>query len=218
MAGDRGRPDVDGDAVAHVRRSPARSRPPAARSCDRHRDRALARGERRLEVRKHWRRTRVAKRPVVLRRDRGGQRRRRPLRLVAEPSDRDLDVAEGERAGRPSWVGGRGPCARPGGAPGWPDGTSTTTSPHTAAAHPSRCPGRRAGHPGSRSRSTPVRRARRRSTVMPHLANDPVLGITWQRPQIPRPPQTVSRSTPMRRAASSTVVPCVHRAGRAPTG
>ena len=40
-----------------------------------------------------------------------------------------------------------------------------------------------------------------------HLANAPIDGTTWQRPQIPRPPHTLSRSTPSWRAASSTVVP-----------
>ena len=44
------------------------------------------------------------------------------------------------------------------------------------------------------------------------LANSPKAGRTWHRPQIPRPPHTESRSTPKRRAASSTVVPGGHAA------
>src|SRR6185436_5647232 len=40
-----------------------------------------------------------------------------------------------------------------------------------------------------------------------HLANEPVDGSIWHRPQIPRPPHTESRSTPSWRAAVNTVVP-----------
>src|SRR4051794_26478286 len=49
------------------------------------------------------------------------------------------------------------------------------------------------------------------------LANAPNAGSTWQRPQMPRPPHTESRSTPSSRAASSTVVP-VRTAPRRPDG
>ena len=42
---------------------------------------------------------------------------------------------------------------------------------------------------------------------MPSLANSPSPTSTWQRPQMPRPPQTESRSTPSLRAASSSDVP-----------
>src|SRR5215472_14047883 len=42
---------------------------------------------------------------------------------------------------------------------------------------------------------------------MPCLANSPSTGVTWQRPQMPRPPQTESTSTPSARAACSTGVP-----------
>src|SRR3954466_11072085 len=42
---------------------------------------------------------------------------------------------------------------------------------------------------------------------IPHLANRPTLGVIWHRPQIPRPPHTVSRSAPSWRAASRTLVP-----------
>ena len=38
--------------------------------------------------------------------------------------------------------------------------------------------------------------------------------VTWQRPQIPRPPQTESMSTPSERAASRTVVPSGNRPRR----
>ena len=43
--------------------------------------------------------------------------------------------------------------------------------------------------------------------VIPCFACSPSATVTWQRPQIPRPPQTESRSTPSLRAASSTDVP-----------
>src|SRR4051794_32014070 len=42
---------------------------------------------------------------------------------------------------------------------------------------------------------------------MPSLENLPSPISIWHRPQMPRPPQTESRSTPSLRAASSTVVP-----------
>src|SRR5712671_4494771 len=41
---------------------------------------------------------------------------------------------------------------------------------------------------------------------IPCLAKLPMLCSTWQRPQMPRPPQTESMSTPSARAASRTVV------------
>src|SRR5689334_9729093 len=50
--------------------------------------------------------------------------------------------------------------------------------------------------------------------VIPCFANSPTLCSTWQRPQIPRPPQTESMSTPSRRAASRTVVPGSNRPRR----
>src|SRR6266498_5064348 len=49
------------------------------------------------------------------------------------------------------------------------------------------------------------------------LACVPSLTTIWQRPQIPRPPQTESRSTPSARAASSTLVPAAN-APRLPEG
>src|SRR4051812_6067329 len=49
---------------------------------------------------------------------------------------------------------------------------------------------------------------------MPCFANSPTLCSTWQRPQIPRPPQTESMSTPSFRAASRTVVPASNRPRR----
>ena len=49
---------------------------------------------------------------------------------------------------------------------------------------------------------------------IPCFANEPTLCSTWQRPQIPRPPQTESMSTPRARAASSTVVPAGNRPRR----
>ena len=75
--------------------------------------------------------------------------------------------------------------------------------------------------PPARERRVRRRRSARRSPtgercaaedVMPCFACSPSLTSTWQRPQIPRPPQTESRSTPSRRAASSTVVPSAKRA------
>ena len=49
------------------------------------------------------------------------------------------------------------------------------------------------------------------SDVIPCLGNEPIPWLTWQRPQIPRPPQTESMSTPSDRAASRTVVPSGNR-------
>ena len=49
---------------------------------------------------------------------------------------------------------------------------------------------------------------------MPCFANDPKAGTTAHRPQIPRPPQTESMSTPSERAASRTVVPAGARPRR----
>ena len=46
---------------------------------------------------------------------------------------------------------------------------------------------------------------------MPCLANSPSPSVTWQRPQIARPPQTESMSTPSARAACSTGVPSAKR-------
>src|SRR4051794_30620058 len=42
---------------------------------------------------------------------------------------------------------------------------------------------------------------------MPCFGKAPAAGVTWHRPQIPRPPHTESMSTPSDRAASRTVVP-----------
>src|ERR1700756_4204845 len=42
---------------------------------------------------------------------------------------------------------------------------------------------------------------------MPCLANSPSTCVTWQRPQMPRPPHTESTSTPSARAACRTGVP-----------
>ena len=43
--------------------------------------------------------------------------------------------------------------------------------------------------------------------VTPCFANSPSASTTWQRPHIPRPPQTESMSTPSERAACSSGVP-----------
>ena len=50
--------------------------------------------------------------------------------------------------------------------------------------------------------------------VIPCFGNSPIAGLTWQRPQMPRPPQTESMSTPSERAASRTVVPVGNRPRR----
>ena len=42
---------------------------------------------------------------------------------------------------------------------------------------------------------------------MPCLGKSPKAGETWHFEQMPRPPQTESRSTPSWRATASTVVP-----------
>ena len=46
---------------------------------------------------------------------------------------------------------------------------------------------------------------------MPCLGKSPNEGLTWHFEQMPRPPQTESRSTPSARAAASTVVPAGKR-------
>ena len=78
-----------------------------------------------------------------------------------------------------------------------------------------RAPSSRAGSPASSGRrpryvalgagrAVEVRRAR---SSIADFGNSPNAGVTMQRPQSARPLHTESRSTPSRRAASSTVVP-----------
>src|SRR5215472_17051408 len=50
--------------------------------------------------------------------------------------------------------------------------------------------------------------------VTPSLANSPSAISIWQRPQMPRPPQTESMSTPRLRAACSSGVPSGNRPRR----
>src|SRR5882724_10601156 len=50
--------------------------------------------------------------------------------------------------------------------------------------------------------------------VTPSLANSPSARSIWQRPQMPRPPQTESISTPRLRAACSRGVPMANRPRR----
>jgi hypothetical protein len=50
--------------------------------------------------------------------------------------------------------------------------------------------------------------------AIPCFGNSPTDWTTWQRPQMPRPPQTESMSTPSERAASRTVVPSANRPRR----
>ena len=100
-------------------------------------------------------------------------------------------------------------------------GTSITTSPSERA----RCtPSRRAGV--ERAGEPRVALGRRRSGVervgvgcrSPTSRTSPVVGRTLQWPQIARPSHTESRSTPSRRAASSTVVPVGDAALARPLG
>ena len=87
-------------------------------------------------------------------------------------------------------------------------GTSMTISLRTRAWQPSRRPG---FSPRMRSyRSSTSFRPDRASgaALMPCLGNSPKDGATWHFEQMPRPPQTLSRSTPNFRAASRIVVPC----------
>ncbi len=74
----------------------------------------------------------------------------------------------------------------------------------TTGAGPAARPLARRGRPPRAPRS---RTGVRREDVIPCLGNSPRPCVTWQRPQIPRPPQTESMSTPSERAASRTVVP-----------
>ena len=59
---------------------------------------------------------------------------------------------------------------------------------------------RRAGRCARRSHARRRRRAVRcdGDDVIPCFGNEPSPGVTWQRPQMPRPPQTESMSTPRR--------------------
>ena len=86
-------------------------------------------------------------------------------------------------------------------------GTSTTRSPQTVAAHPRRLSPVSGRRPWYFSSVVPRPEMWLVVAVIPCLANSPKVGTTWQRPQIPRPPHTESKSTPSRRAVSSTVVP-----------
>ena len=93
-------------------------------------------------------------------------------------------------------------------------GTSIRTSPRSAAVQLSR---RSAARPWLRRYSASIGAGGLRcsgSDVIPCLGNDPTPWLTWQRPQIPRPPQTESMSTPSERAASRTVVPAANRPRR----
>jgi len=54
-------------------------------------------------------------------------------------------------------------------------------------------------------------------TVTPCFGNSPKLGVIWHFEQIPRPPQTLSRSTPSCRAAVKTGVP-IGKVPRLPDG
>ena len=93
-------------------------------------------------------------------------------------------------------------------------GTSTTASPSSVAVQDSRRSAARpcsARYPASTS---PGALRWSGEDVMPCFANDPNAGTTAQRPQIPRPPQTESMSTPSERAASRTVVPAGARPRR----
>ena len=94
------------------------------------------------------------------------------------------------------------------------DGTSMTTSPSTWVEHDSRMPSS-IGWVLQYSCSTALNADRcsgRERT--PCLANSPTACVTWQRPQMPRPPQTESMSTPSERAACSTMVPTGNRPRR----
>ena len=87
-------------------------------------------------------------------------------------------------------------------------GTSMTASPTRRAVQPSRFPGA-SGRARRASRSVApagVERVGGRVDA-PTSRTCPVVGRTWQCPQIARPPHTESTSTPSVRAASRTVVP-----------
>ena len=94
------------------------------------------------------------------------------------------------------------------------DGTSITKSPSTWAEHDRRRPGAM-GWVAQYSCST-ADTGDRLSTleVTPCLENSPSATSTWQRPQMPRPPQTESMSTPSERAACNKDEPSGKRPRR----
>ena len=146
MPGDRGRADVDGDAVGgvDVARPDGDDQSAAAVAVAAAATVAAPSSAASSAVQR-----RAAPRPVdaghVERR--AGRRRRRcnsPRR--ARPRHRaraggDLDVEERERRVDDDRRRGRGPCGRPGGAPGSSPARRSTTSPTIRAAQPSRLAG-----------------------------------------------------------------------------
>ena len=199
VAGDRRRADVDRDAVRACRRSPARRAITSCAVVDGDGDAVPAGG--RAPAGAPRARPRSASRSVsphsrverVEQPARGRCGRRRELRR--RRPRRSAGARPGRRRGRSSVDG---PCAPPGGAPGSRAGTSITTSPRIVRARRTsrRVGGQARARRGSRSRRAANGERWPGVEVMPCLANAPNAGSTWQRPQIPRPPQTESRSTP----------------------
>ena len=142
-------------------------------------------------------------------------------RAVGPSTGGELDVVRGHERVDDEVAAGRRPCAPPGGAPGSPPARRSRRRRRCARRSPSRWPG--VERPGEPWQSCSVRAARRSSasvvaSMRPLRERPGGRARTWQWPQIPRPPHTESRSTPSRRAASSTVVPAATRAARAGRG
>ena len=108
-----------------------------------------------------------------------------------------LDVGQRARADRRRDRRGPRPCGRPAGAPGSSPARRSPRRRRSVAVHAEpRVRRERAGEARvalGRRRSASSASA---SASIAHFANVPVVGRTWQWPQIARPPHTESRSTP----------------------
>ena len=110
---------------------------------------------------------------------------------------RDVDGVEADDRVERRTAGRRGPCARPGDGPG----SRAARRRRRRRGHApcttgdGRRPGRLLGAVGGLDLAGAARGATA-SDVMPCLGNAPNAGVTAQRPQMPRPPQTESMSTP----------------------
>ncbi len=193
-------PDVDRDAERAI----VEARPDAgddAAVVDRHGDAVAARLEGRLEGADHLEvglEARAVPTPAPARRA-GARGRRRGFARSGRSSSTSCSGTTGSmtksRTGTPlrttwrwTWLSG---------------GTSTSTSPLDVR-EAAEASVRRRGRGAGRTRPRPPPRGERWPSLdsMPCLGKLPSAGMTWQRPQLPRPPQTESRSTPSERAAS----------------
>ena len=135
VAGDGGRSDVDRDADDAV----AVAGPDGHDHAVAHRHRRRAAGDGSVGPAQH-RGAEHGDGDVVLDSQRRDQLLGHAGDVGAELGRRQLDVVRRHQRVDDERSAGRGPCARPGGAPGSPAGTSMTTSPAIRAAQPSRLP------------------------------------------------------------------------------